>query len=450
MKREIKMLNKIYNISPVWVQNLMCSVQSLAIKRRRYSKRFFAELELFEQGLYSQSVELVKMLRSIKEMPVYASCLSNVNFDLLDKDPLLVYDVFQRFPIIDKTTVRSNMESYTNFNYCGKKITMHTSGTTGSGLIFPYSVEMENKQWAVWWRFRRALGIQLDTWCGWLGGRMIIPLESDHLPYWRVNHPGKQVMYSSYHLNKKNIHFYYEDIKKRNLTWLHGYPSSTSLLASLIVEQELEPIESVRWVTTGAENLTENHINRILRAFPNAMVRTHYGLSEGVANFSQNKEGKWRIDDDFAFVEFIPVSDTESTICKIVGTGFSNLAFPLVRYDTGDLVKIDIKEGKPEIVEIYGRQDDYVELPNGVKLGRLGYVFKVSVNVKESQIHQIRKDLIELKIVKDWNYSERDEILILNEATSRFGKDVKIIITYCEIIERTKSGKLKFVVSDIK
>lgn len=172
----------------------------------------------------------------------------------------------------------------------------------------------------------------------------------------------------------------------------------------------------------------------------------HYGLAEGVANFSQDKVGKWHIDDDFCYVEFIPVDESDPSVCRIVGTGFSNRAFPLVRYDTGDLVKINRIDGKPEIVEIYGRQEDYIQLPNGVKLGRLDHIFKDCVNIKEAQIHQIRKDQIELKVVRDVFYTEKDENQLLKEASSYFGKDVEITITYCDRIERTKSGKIRFLI----
>lgn len=105
--------------------------------------------------------------------------------------------------------------------------------------------------------------------------------------------------------------------------------------------------------------------------------------------------------------------------------------------------------GYPQIVELYGRQDDYIYLPNGVKLGRLDVIFKNCINIKEAQIHQIRKDLIELKVVKDKNYTGKDEEFLMKEASSRFGDDVELIITYCEKVERTKAGKVRFVVSDI-
>lgn len=440
----------LYAKMPVWVQNLMCSIQGYRICKRRYNKDFYSELERYENGYYNQAQELVKMLDAAKKMDIYKPYLQDVNWQNLEQNPENVYEILSRFPIINKLDVKSNIKAYTNPNYDGKIITMQTSGTTGGGLIFPYSVEMENRQWAVWWRYRRALGIQFDTWCGWLGGRMIIPLTNQRPPFWRVNKPGKQIMYSPYHLSVKTVKYYYDDIKRRNIIWLHGYPSSISSLASMIAEISLPPVDSVRWITTGAENLLEHHINSIKRSFPNAMIRTHYGLAEGVANFSQDKAAVWHVDNDFCYVEFVTVNKNDPNVCRIIGTGFSNKVFPLVRYDTGDLAKVKWLNRKPEIVEIYGRQEDYIELPNGVRLGRLDHIFKEFVNIREAQIHQLRKDFIELRVVKDVNYTKKDEEQLLFEASARFGKDVKVKIDYCNAIERTKAGKVKFVVSEMK
>lgn len=440
-------LTKIYDQSPVFIQNIMCSVKGWMIKKRRFNKGFYKELAMYESHAVDSKKELVAFLSMSSKLPFYSHALTPSFLKELNENNVL--SKIKELPIVSKQAVKENIKAIENTANCGKYITMHTSGTTGSGLIFPYSIEFENKQWAVWWRYRRALGIQLDTWCGWLGGRTIISLENQKAPYWRVNRPGRQVMYSSHHLSVKTVRAYHADIEKRKLTWLHGYPSSASLLASLIIEAGLKPIESVRWVTTGAENLLEHHVETILKAFPNAIVRTHYGLAEGVANFCQDIKANWHIDDDLAYAEFIPLNDSDNTVCRIVGTGFSNIAFPLIRYDTGDLAKVKWVNGKPEIIEIYGRQEDYIELPNGVKLGRLDHIFKDCVNIREAQIHQIRKDLIEFRVVKDVNYVEKDEQQLLQEASSRLGKDVELTIKYCDSIERTKSGKVRFVISDL-
>lgn len=443
------MLQELYNLAPACIQNFMCSAQGLVIKKRRYNRQFFRELNLLEGNGYNQSVELVKMLHSISEMPVYASYLSDIDFKILADNPNKVYEILSHFPILDKATVRRNIENYTNTKYRGKKILMHTSGTTGSGLIFPYSVEMENKQWAVWWRYRRGLGINFDTWCGWFGGRIIMPLVCKKAPFWRINRPGKQVMYSSYHLTIETAYDYYEDIKNRQLTWLHGYPSSIARLSSLFIDSGFQPLSCVRFITTGAENLMDHQVSLMERAFPNAIVRQHYGLSEGVANFSQDIEGKWYADDDFCYVELIPLNEEDPSLCRIIGTGFSNEAFILVRYDTGDLANVEWVDGKPVIISFDGRKDDYITLPNGVKLGRLGFIFKHSVNIKEAQIHQHTLDDIEIKVVKGDAYSKSDENQLLKEAQDRFGSDVNVRISYVDKIERTKSGKLRLVKSDI-
>ena len=436
----MSVLQKIYDHSPVFFQNIMCSVKGWTLARQRYGKDFFRYLSDYENHRVSPEESLEAFLEAIRNVPAYKSI-----YEKAAPGKVKLSD----FKIITKADVKQNHSDYINPDYHGRILIAHTSGTTGSGLIFPWSEEGVRRQWAVWWRCDKSVGIKFGTWRGWLGGKTIISIQNKKPPYWRINRPFRQIMYSSHHLNAETVKYYYDDIKKRQLTWLHGYPSSVSILSALIVENGLEPIKTVKWVTTSAENLLEHHIQIIHKAFPNAIIHTHYGLSEGVSNLSQDKDCRWYIDDDFAYTEFIPVDEKNPTICRIVGTGFNNYAFPLVRYDTGDLAKVEWVDGKPQIVEIYGRQDDYIELPNGVKLGRLDHIFKDCVNIKEAQIHQIRKDLIELKVVKDKNYTEKDEDLLLKEASSRFGNDVELKITYCDKIERTQAGKVRFVVSDL-
>lgn len=433
------MMQKIYDKSPVFIQNLMCSGQGWLIKRRRYNKAFYKELDFYLKHKADGVVLLDMFLNGLKDVPAYKDVFAN-------REHVSLSD----FPIINKQQVKSHLEDFRNPSYKGNVIEMRTSGTTGSGLIFPYSVEMENKQWAIWWRYRMRLGITMDTWCGWFGGKMVISPSNNKPPYWRINKPGHQVMYSSYHLTMESVYLYYQDIDKRKLSWLHGYPSSIARLSYLMIENGLS-LPSVTHITTGAENLLESQIVLISRAFPNAMIRQHYGLSEGVANFSQDKEGVWHTDDDFCYVELLPLSKDQQDLYRVIGTGYSNLAFPLIRYDTGDIARANFKEdGSYEIISFDGRADDYISLPSGVKLGRLDFIFKQIVNIEEAQIHQHSLNDIEIKVVKGPYYSKDDENLLIKESTERFGKDVNVSIKYTDKIQRTKSGKLRLVISDIK
>lgn len=438
------LLEKIYDNSPVFIQNMMCSAKGWFIVRRRYNKDFHIFLNKYLKREVNQDELLMSFLLNVKHIKPYSSFISQG----LDKD-LSAKEIINSMPIIDKTFVKNHIEEFKNKFYHAKMIEMRTSGTTGSGLIFPYSVDMENKQWAIWWRYRIELGITLDTWCGWFGGRTIINPQDMQPPFWRINLPGKQIMFSSYHLTKDTVPLYHDEICKKGLKWLHGYPSSITQLASLIIENNIKPITCVNIVTTGAENLYDYQVAIMERAFPNAKVYQHYGLSEGVANFSQDKEGEWHIDDDFCYVEFIPLDKKNPNICRIIGTGFSNEAFPLIRYDTGDIANIEYIDGRIKIISIDGRKEDYVSLPNGIKLGRLDHIFKDCINIKEAQIYQ--KDIYNIifKIVKGLNYTNKDEEFLINEIRKRIPIDVYIEIEYIDKLSRTKSGKLRLVISDV-
>ena len=117
--------------------------------------------------------------------------------------------------------------------------------------------------------------------------------------------------------------------------------------------------------------MLESQKENIKKVF-NVKLIEHYGLAEGVSNISENINGNFEIDQDFAYTELINNNNNER---KIIGTNYSNIAFPLIRYDTGDVALVD-ENDNDKILSILGRVEDYIILPNGVKLGRLDHIFK--------------------------------------------------------------------------
>jgi hypothetical protein len=69
------------------------------------------------------------------------------------------------------------------------------------------------------------------------------------------------------------------------------------------------------------------------------------------------------------------------------------------------------------------------------------------INVKEAQIKQFKNQGVTFYVVKNDNYKNYDEIILQKEIESRLNIDYKI--EYLDKIKRTKSGKLKFVISEI-
>ena len=442
-------LFQIYGKMPIWMQNLVCSVKGYLICRKRFNSRFFSELNKFEHKVYNQNEEMLIFLRQISNVPAYRGLLAEDELIKAEQGLLPVHELISKFPIIGKQQVKNNVAHFTNNEYGGKISMASTSGTTGGGLIFPYPEETENRQWAVWWRYRENLGISFGTWCGWFGGKKIISLDNGY-PYWRINKPGKQVMFSSDHLTESTVAAYAKEIEKRKLRWLHGYPSHIARLAALMIKSNVAPVLSVDIITTGAENVLGNQVVLIKHAFPNAVMRQHYGLAEGVANISQDRDGKWQVDDDFAYVEFIPVDDSQPQLCRIVGTNFSNPAFPLVRYDTGDLATIEEVDGKIRVLSIDGRSSNFIVQPTGSQIGeaKLSIFLHDYLEIEEAQFRQKSKYDIELLIVKGSGYSQKVEDDIKRKFEYWFETNMRLFIKYTDKIERTKSGKLRIVVNE--
>lgn len=439
------MLECIYNRAPVWVQNLMCSVKGWLLQRRRFGKGFFTELRRLEAREINPDAELRSFLGAIRNVPAYRDLFSRV--EQVEHRAAMLED----FPIINKAKVKERLDDYLNPDFHGPMFLNHTSGTTGSGIVFPNSVAYENRQWATWWRYREELGIKFGTWCGWFGcAHMVVPINEKNAPYWRINRPGRQVMFSPYHLSADTVGAYMDEIVRRKLTWVHGYASHIRFLARLAIEKGLQPIEGVKFVTTGAENLLPAYVGDIKKVFPNALVRTHYGQTEGVANFRMTKEGDWVVDEDFAKVEFIPYDEANPERCRIVGTSFSNLAFPLVRYDIGDVAIVKWVDGKAKVVGIEGRENEYYIMKDGTKIStmRVYDIFKEAGNVVEAQLKIHGDDAVEMVVVKGEKFSNKDEREIFALAKKYLGEGIQTSISYVDKIERTKSGKFRAIVKD--
>ncbi len=436
----------IYNNSNVLIQNILCSLKGYIIRLQRYNRNFFIELDRYENNYYVPEDALRDILNSASNCEYYKKIIIKNNINL---NATNIFEELKKFPILKREYVASNYESFINKQYKGKTFKIGTSGTTGTSLVFPCSVDRNNKQWAIWWRYWRKLGIDFNTMCGHFGGQIVVPINHNKPPYWRYNYFGRQFFFSPYHLSINTIEDYYNKIKSAKLTWLHGHAHNLTLLSSLIIERDLDPIKSVMFITTGADSLFQRQRQIINHAFPKSMIRQHYGMSEAVCNISENINGELKVDEDFGYVEFVPIDNINQSLFKIIATGFNNHPFPLIRYDTGDLATIDFKQdGSITVVQIDGRTTDCLMLPNGRRISSTSITnFEYTTKVREVQF--IQKDLynIILRVVRRQGFSSKDEKEVINTLRKRLPKEVNIIVEYVDKIERTKSGKIKYIIS---
>jgi phenylacetate-CoA ligase len=444
---------------PVPLQHLACSLEGRRIQRSRYGGGFPRLLgEARErEGWTSERIHAFRdeRLRAFVEHCAGTVPFYRRRFRELGIDPQQIRSLedLKHLPVLSKEEVQQNLGSLISESVpAHQRVIVHTSGTTGRGLRFPTTHSALQEQWATWWRYRRWHGILPENWCAVFGGRSVVPLSQNDSPFWRINLPGRQILFSAYHLNRENATAYLAELRSRRPPWLHGYPSLLALLAGHLLELGADLGYDVRWVTTSSENLHPRQAELLEQAFGVRPLQ-HYGMAEAIGNMSECEAGRLHIDEDFGALEL--VSNEDGSDRRILGTNFTNPALPLLRYEVGDLATI-CHEPCPcgrwgRIVgSIDGRLEDYIILANGVRIGRMDHVFKDMVNIREAQLRQARPGEVLVRVVRGAQYTGADEAALLYEMRKRVGETARIEVEYLPRIERSQSGKLRFVVSELR
>lgn len=405
---------------------------------KRYSGRFHEYLSSFK---INNDVSLINE-NSIVDIKHEIKLLYNLEYPKPIKD----------FPIIDKATLKI-MLNRTNY-YDGISFTesLNTSGTTGSALLIPVSKEFLKYKFASIFYFKEVHNSGLEIKSASFIGQVFFPLDKKKPPYWIKSHFTNQLIFSQYHLNEKNVIHYVHALIKYNIKTIHGYPSTISILAQLIIDKGIQnTIDKLSLVsiTLGSEALSQRQKSLIESVFK-CNVYSFYGQTESVVDIFECEKGKFHINERFSFVELI---DNKDGYFRLIGTQLKNSKFPLIRYDTGDLVVYNPEEkcscGRKSrvISEIIGRNEDFITLNDGRKIGRLDHIFKDSFAVVECQFIQKEKGKSELLIVKSKEYKQSDENKIIKNIQQKLGFDFEVEIKYVQTIPKSKNGKLKQVIS---
>jgi phenylacetate-CoA ligase len=448
----------IYLRLPITLQHLGCSLVGWRTQRTRYGGEYPRILAEVEARTYWSPEDIMAfrnrrlaafVSHAAATVPFYAELFRR--FGVSPSDVESIEDL-AHLPVLTKPDVQRHADDLISTAIRPREMKMvHTSGTTGGALRFPITIRGVQEQWAVWWRYRAWHGIRSGTWCALFAGRSVVPSQQSGPPFWRINLPGRQILFSGYHLSWSNLPAYVAELRRRKPPWLHGYPSLLALVAAYLLESGGDLGYTVRWVTTGAENLLPQQAQLVERVFGVKPIQ-HYGLTEGVSNISECEFGTLHVDEDFAAVEFVPVGDG---LHRMVGTNVSNQATPLLRYESQDLVALEegssCRCGRPgRVVErIDGRFEDYVVLRNGARIGRMDHVFKDMVNIVEAQIWQATPGELTIRVVRGEKYGDADEQALRRETAKRVGDDAAVTIEYVSALPRSSNGKLRLVVSEI-
>ncbi len=427
------------------MKSLAISVYSFYKARRKYGNYFNKELDFLlssdgkvqEQAAREQLEIFLKKIKAVQT--VYS----------VNDQP----DV-RRWPVIDKQFVLKN---YSTILRERPYITVRSSGTSGQPLAVPYNQHAYQKEYAFWWYHRSFAGIKRGDRVATIMGHKVIPVQKDRPPFWVMNFYENQVIFSSYHLSRKNLKYYIAKLNEFKPQLIHAYPSSIYLIARYILENNLKMEFIPEMIQTASETTLDFQRRAIEKAF-NSRVYIWYGNTEYCGHITECPQGKLHVQPYHSYVRFVNEQGKDVRPGEegfIVGTNFANTAFPLINYNTKDVARVSANQtcscgrGGTIVDYISGRMEDYIITPQGRLVGRLDHLFKHAEHVRNAQLEQNRQGQLIIRIEKEDGYSSKIEQAIREEAKKRLGDSMEIHFDYVNEIPKNNNGKFKFIVQKL-
>lgn len=451
---------RMYAALPVWAQNLAFSAIGYRERRRRYGGIFeetlawLREAEWWDRDAIRryQDEKLRAVIRHAYEtVPHYHDVMNERGLEPAD---IQTVDDLPKLPVLDKETIKRDPRRLLSSAYDRRQcVSCLTSGTTGKALEFLHSVEAYQFQWAVWWRHRARFGLHRGDPYLMFGARQPVPITQRRPPFWRHNRAYNQTYLSTYHLTPEYMPAILDFLNRTPFAFYTGYASAMAVLANFMRERGLRLQRPPKYIVTGAEAVLPN-FERLLGEQFGAPVTDQYGATEFCLNMSRCEHNVYHEDFEFGIIETLPNPRDPGGPEFLVGTGLTDDAMPLIRYQVGDLARFadglcPCGRQTRYAPFIDGRSEDYVVTPDGRMAVGMNQVFEWAPGAREMQIVQHEVERITVRVVKRDSWSQSDERAILHELRSRVGDRLQIDFEFVDDIPRAPSGKFRAVVSTV-
>jgi phenylacetate-CoA ligase len=453
------LLERIYDKSPIFLQNLMVTISGYQRNRTRYGRVYyeyksflsnFDRLSLKEKLDY-QEKELIKFVKYANEnSKFYNNLFKNVNMDKIQG----IQDL-KKLPIVDKEMLRKNINEVFTIPSKGS-IEGHTGGTTGKSLVVLMKPDDMMKRMAVLDHFKSRVGFEhLKMKRATFNGKHIIPPQQKKKVFWRYNAACKQMIYSSFNITEENMASYVNSLNKFKPQAIDGFFMSICDIANYIERHDIKLEFQTIAIFPTSETLTKLGRELLERVFK-CKVYDQYASSEGAPFVTECENQVLHIELATGVFEKLDEDNDE-----ILLTSFTTQGTPLIRYRIGDSMKIDSDSAKcscgneaPIVKELQGRKLDYLYTSKGAKIngGNIANLFKnmpnalIRAQTIQNHMNEVR---ILLEVDKRLYKKEYDELL-KNEFEHKFGTESKIVIEHVDEIPREQSGKFRMIKNNVK
>ena len=262
------------------------------------------------------------------------------------------------------------------------------------------------------------------------------------------------LMLSSYHLTPERLDSYLEEIERFKPDLFYVYPSAMLQFAEYLQARGLEWTQPLRGILCGSERLTVPQ-KRLLESVFHCRVYAWYGHSERVVLAAQGRKTDfYYFVPQYGYAEFGPPN--EEGLQEVIGTSFHNLAMPLIRYRTGDYVRVvqdtsNFEYPVPAVSEISGREQEFLISATGRKISLTAFNMHDAIfdGIYAVQFYQQERGVAEFRYVAGPSFDAARLAAIESGIRRKLGEDFRFDLKAVQNVEKTASGKHKWLVSKL-
>lgn len=355
------------------------------------------------------------------------------------------------FPVVNKLILTNNKEACTAKS--GYLLPIHISASSGSTGT-PFSVGQDLKK-----RKRTIADLKvLGEWCNYPSHECMVYFRA--LTEKTRRTPEQEAEENIYYidcsdLSEPNLRKMCESILEKQPRIIFSYASTLVELAKYIQTVKIQPEQfDLTTVLVSGEGISEENRNLLECVFGTKTYRRYANMEMGILGQDMGDGGAYHLNWGSFYFECLKMDRDEPAeageVGRIVITDLFNYAFPMIRYDTGDLGIMEYPDGElPQFKEIFGRSRDCVYSTSGGLLSPA----KISVSmwgaegIKQWQFIQNTQKEYVMKLNAD---QEVDIQKIRCRLCDVLGHDAKIEFQYVDEIPLLSSNKRRAVVCNYR
>ena len=424
-------------------------------------KKFLAFIEddnLNNRGRLINSMDEIRFLIShpaeceifrkhyLNDILMHATLLSNFY------KPYINFKSLSDFPIVNKNVYRDNWNSivvkeYANLPDSKMKF---TSGSTG----IPFKMVVDRYRHCRWIAgnkvFRELVGLKSHDKAIFVSENILdkkIPIDRqirDNLFYVDLKY-----------LDQNGIGEFIDYLVRNKIHYMTILASALTRICNLIKDNDIKEWKGqLSGIVTMSDALTEA-TRKTASEFFKCPVIDMYGNEEfGVIASEDGSGNGMLVNTADLWIEVLSLENdapvNEGEVGRLVITDLHNKAFPIIRYEIGDLAALNRnKDGKLYLTRLAGRKADMLYTTKGVPV----FYFQI-ISILEQfqdirQFQLIQNNFTEFVwVLNTKNHSYED--MIIKHSKSLLGQNANFSFEYVDELPKLRSGKTRMTVCNIK